>query len=525
MSKKILNSKEARAKLLAGVKKLAASVKITLGPKGRNVVLDRLYSSPLITNDGVTIAKEIELEDRFENMGAAIVKESAILANDIAGDGTTTATILTEVIVEEGLKATDEGINPIVLNSGLKKATEIVTNHLEKIAKPVCTKEELSHVATISAGREDIGNLIADTLYKVGTDGAVTISESKTSSSHATFVQGMQFDRGYLSPYMVTNNEKMVAEYNDAYILVTDKKIGSMQDILPILENIASSGKGLLIIADDIDQEVLSTLVLNKLRGNLNCVAVKCPLFGEKRKHLLSDIAILSGAKFISTETGEELNATSLQDLGRAKTIKVTKDSTLIVGGAGDENAIEERKNQLRFQLQEAEDYEKDALKERLAKLAGGVAVINVGANSEVEMKELKLRIEDALSAAKAARISGVVAGGGIALLSCLSALDNANISTEEQAGFDIIKKALQAPIMQILSNAGIDGISVIKELNNKSTEYGYDARTNSFVNMFEAGIIDPMLVTKTAIISACSVACTLLTTECIITDNELPKQ
>ncbi len=526
MSKDILNSIKAREKLLTGVKKLSQSVKITLGPKGRNVVLDRLYASPLITNDGVTIAKEIELPDRFENLGAAIVKEAAIKTNDIAGDGTTTATILTEVMVEEGIHATEKGINPISIISGMKKTTDAIANYLENTSRKITTEEDLANVATISAGNEDIGRLIANTLFKVGRDGAVTISESKTANTHASIVQGLEFDRGFLSPYMATNTEKMTAEYNDPFILVTDKKITNIQEILHILEQIASSGKSLLIIADDIEQEVLSSIVLNKLRGNLNCVAVKCPLFGEKRKQFLDDICVITGSTFISSDTGEQLQNCTLEKLGSAKTIKVNKDTTIIIGGKGEESKIEERKNTLRAMIKNTEDYEKDKLEERLAKLAGGVAVINVGANSEIEMKELKLRIEDALSAAKAARKNGVVAGGGIALFSALKVIDNLELSSDEIVGADIIKKALVAPLKQILENAGIESSKVINSLKEKtSSSFGYDAKTNAFVDMFDAGIIDPSLVTKTALLSACSVASTLLTTECIIVEKDQPKE
>ena len=526
MSKNILLSTEAREKLLSGVKKLAGSVKITLGPKGRNVVLDRLYTTPLITNDGVTIAREIELADRFENMGAAIVKESAIKTNDIAGDGTTTATILTEVMIEEGMKKLEDGESPITLKEGMKKAVDCVLKHIEKISRPIHTLEDLSNVATISAGNEEIGKLIAKTLFDVGADGAVTISESKTAQTYATYVQGLEFDRGFLSPYMANNSEKMIAEYNDCYILVTDKKITNLQELFPILEQIANNGKNLLIIADDLEQDVLSALVLNKLRGNLNCVAVKCPLFGEKRKSFLDDICIVTGATLASNETGENLSTFSLNNLGKAKSIRVSKDSCLIIGGEGNLDKIEERKNNIKAQLQTAEDYDKEKLEERLAKIAGGVGVINVGAGSEVEMQELKLRVEDALSAAKSARKEGVVAGGGIALFSAIKVIENEEILPEDKAGFDVIKKALSSPLEQILTNAGIEGMSVIKILNEKQDGiYGYNAKDNSFTDMFAAGIIDPALVTKTALLSALSVASSLLTTECIIAENEIPKQ
>lgn len=522
MSKKILNSTEAREKLLNGVQKLASCVKITLGPKGRNVVLERLYAPPLITNDGVTIAREIELEDKFENLGASIVKESAIKTNDIAGDGTTTATILSESIIEQGISALNDGVSPILLNNGIKKATDAVLKHIESTSRKIDTKEDLSHVATISAGREDIGELIADTLFKVGPDGAVTISESNTTKTHATFVEGLEFDRGYTSPYMVTNSEKMIAEYTNAYILVTDNKISSLQELLPILEHLSATGRALLIIADDYDQEALSGLVVNKLRGNLNCIAVKSPLFGEKRKQFLEDISIITGANFITHDAGMSLASATIEDLGSAKNIIVSKDSTLIIGGNGEKDKIEERKNSLRAQLAKSEGYDKDKIEERLAKLSGGVAVINVGANSEIELKELKLRIEDALSAAKAARKEGVVAGGGIALLSSLKVLDNLQVPSDEQIGVDIVRNAITQPLLQILKNAGVDGLSVIENLQkNNSFSYGYDARTNTFLDMFEAGIIDPALVTKSALISACSVATTLLTTECVIIDQQ----
>lgn len=526
MSKQILQSTAAREKLLAGVKKLSGAVKITLGPKGRNVVLDRQYATPLITNDGVTIAKEVELPDKFENMGAAIVKECAIKTNDIAGDGTTTATLLSEVMIDEGIKCLQSGENPINLKQGMKLATDFVTKELDKKSKPVASKEDLSHVASISAGSDEIGDLIATTLFDVGSDGAVTICESKTSKTFASKTQGLEFDRGYMSPYFVTDNEKMIAEYSDVFVLVTDKKLTSMQEILHLLEQIAQNGRSLLIIAEDIEQEALSSLVLNKLRGNLSVVAVKCPLFGEKRKQILDDIAVVTGGKFICTETGEKLSSMSLEDLGQAKLVRVSKDSTLIVEGKGDAAKVEERKAELRNQLTNADGYDKEKLQERLAKLSGGVAVINVGANTEVEMHELKLRIEDALSSAKSARQCGVVAGGGLALFNCLQALENFDCNPIYNCGVQVIKKAITAPLKQILINAGLDYQSILDKLISSNDEnYGYDAKTNTYVNMFDAGIIDPVLVTKTALSSACSVASTLLTTECLISTTVEDKQ
>ena len=526
MSKQILQSTTAREKLLAGVKKLSGAVKITLGPKGRNVVLDRQYATPLITNDGVTIAKEVELPDKFENMGAAIVKECAIKTNDIAGDGTTTATLLSEVMIDEGIKCLQSGENPINLKQGMKLATDFVTKELDKKSKPVASKEDLAHVASISAGSDEIGNLIATTLFEVGSDGAVTICESKTSKTFASKTQGLEFDRGYMSPYFVTDNEKMIVEYSDVFVLVTDKKLTSMQEILHLLEQIAQNGRSLLIIAEDIEQEALSSLVLNKLRGNLSVVAVKCPLFGEKRKQILDDIAVVTGGKFICTETGEKLSNMSLEDLGQAKLVRVNKDSTLIVEGKGDAAKVEERKAELRNQLANADGYDKEKLQERLAKLSGGVAVINVGANTEVEMHELKLRIEDALSSAKSARQCGVVAGGGIALFNCLQALENFDCNPIYNCGVQVIKKAITAPLKQILINAGLDYQPILDKLISSNDEnYGYDAKTNTYVNMFDAGIIDPVLVTKTALSSACSVASTLLTTECLISTTVEDKQ
>lgn len=527
MSKKILNGDEARRALEKGVNTLADAVKITLGPKGRNVVLEKKLSTPLITNDGVTIAKEIELEDPFENLGANLIKEVSIKTNDVAGDGTTTAAVLAQAIVKEGLKNFAAGANPIILRNGILKCVEKIKEILLSVSKKVETSKEIEQIASISAADENVGKLICEAFEKVGKDGVITLDESKTMKTELSVVEGMQFGRGYLSPYMSTDMDKMVAELDNAYILITDKKISSMQDIIPILEKIVSEGAKLLIISDEIESETLAMIVLNKLRGTFACVAVKAPSFGENRKEILQDIATLTGGKFISEDLGLDLKQVELTDLGRAKLVKVDKENTTIVEGFGEKQNIEKRKQQIKNQLEvETSDYEKDNLKDRLAHLSGGVGVIKVGAPTEVEMQEKKLRIEDALSATRAAMIDGIVPGGGVALLKVSNEIEEyiKTLSGEEQTGAKIVKKALFAPINQICTNAGISGDVVINEIvNNKDKDFGYDALNEKFGNMFEMGIIDPTKVTISALENAASVAATLLTTETLIVeDNKL---
>ena len=523
MAKQILYGEEARKALEKGVNTLADTVKITLGPKGRNVVLDKKFASPLITNDGVTIAKEIELENPFENMGAQLIKEVSVKTNDVAGDGTTTASVLAQAIIREGNKNFVAGANPIVLKKGIQKAVDCVCCELDKMSKPVKSNKEIAQVASISAGDESIGALISEAMEKVGKDGVITIEESKTINTELCVVEGMQFDRGYLSAYMCSDMEKMEAVMENTLILVTDKKISSVQEILPLLEQVVKTGEKLLIIADDVDGDALAMLVLNKLRGSFNCVAVKAPSFGDKRKAILEDIAVLTGATVISSELGYEFKDANLDMLGRAKNVVVTKDTTTIVEGYGNQEILNTRIENIRTQLKnETSDYEKEKLTERLASLAGGVAVIKVGAATEVEMKEKKLRIEDALSATKAATADGVVAGGGVALLKTIPAVEKmANtLSGDEKTGAQIIARSIEEPLRQIAKNCGVDGgviVNQIKASNNNS--YGYDALNDKFVDMFESGIIDPTKVTKSALINASSVASTLLTTECLVAD------
>lgn len=523
MAKQIKFGEEARRALEAGVNVLADTVKVTLGPKGRNVVLDKKYGTPLVTNDGVTIAKEIELPNAFENMGAQIIKEVSTKTNDVAGDGTTTAAILAQAIIKEGLRNVAAGANPIILRKGIFKATEIAVSELKKISKPVASKVGISQVASISAGDEEVGVLVSDAMAKVGNDGVITVEESKTMKTELTLVEGMQFDRGYASPYMVTNPDKMVAELDDPLILITDKKISNIQEILPLLEQVVQSGKKLLIIAEDIEGEALATLVLNRLRGAFTCVAVKAPGFGDRREAMLEDIAILTGGQVITEKLGYELKEAKINMLGKAKQVKIDKDNTTIVEGAGEQSKIKARIKSIKAQIAETtSDYDREKLQERLAKLAGGVAVINVGAATEVEMKEKKLRIEDALAATRAAVEEGIVPGGGVALLSAIPALNKliATLSGDEKTGAQIILKAIESPIRQIAINAGVDGgIVVDKILTANKVNFGYDALKDEYGDLVEKGIIDPTKVTRFALQNAASVASTLLTTESVIAD------
>ena len=525
MSKQIISGFEAIKKLESGVRKLAGAVKITLGPKGRNVVLDRKFATPLITNDGVTIAKEISLSDPFENMGANLIKEVSIKTNEVAGDGTTTACILAESIVSEGVKNYTAGANPIILRKGIQKGIETATAHLKEISTPVSSAKEIYQVASISAGDEEIGKLISEGFENVGRDGVITVEESKTLKTELKIVEGMQFDRGYLSPYMVTNTDKMECILNDSYILITDKKIKNLTEIIGVLERVSQSGKGLLIIAEDIENEVLSTLVLNKLRGALNVVAVKAPGYADKRKALCEDIAVLTKGTFICDELGFDLKDTDITKLGYANSIKVTKDSTTISGGAGTKEALDNRVSEIKGQIEQADnEFDKNRLQERLAKLTGGIAVIYVGSATEVEMQEKKLRIEDAIEATKSATQEGIVCGGGIALLQCVDSVQNLvnNLSGDEKTGAEIVLKSLYAPIKMITQNAGVDGGVVINNiLTHNSPNFGYNALTNEYVDMLESGIIDPTKVTRSALENAGSVASTLLTTEVLICDQE----
>ncbi|MBQ3876490.1 MAG: chaperonin GroEL [Oscillospiraceae bacterium] len=523
MAKQILHSEEARQALKKGLDKLADTVKVTLGPKGRNVVLDKKYGSPLITNDGVTIAKEIELEDPFENMGAQLVKEVATKTNDSAGDGTTTATLLAQVLVKNGLQVVSTGTNPMVIKKGISKAVDAAVNSLTKNSKKVSGTEDIERVATISAGDGMIGRLIADAMEKVTSDGVITVEESKTAETYSEVVKGMQFDRGYVSPYMVTDTDKMEAIIDDAYILITDRKISSIQDILPLLEQVVNSGKKLVIIAEDIEGEALATLIVNRLRGTFVCVAVKAPGFGDRRKEMLRDIAILTGGEEISEELGLDLKETKLEQLGQARQVKVQKENTIIVDGLGNKADVQARIAQIRTQIENTtSDFDKEKLQERLAKLSGGVAVIKVGAATEVEMKEKKLRIEDALAATKAAVEEGIVAGGGTALINAIPAVSELTNSLEgdEKIGANILLKSLEEPTRQIVQNAGFEP-SIIVEKIKESTKvgFGFDAGTGKYVDMIEAGIVDPTKVTRSALENAASVASMILTTESLVTD------
>ncbi len=525
MAKEIKFGMEARNALLNGVDKLADTVKITLGPKGRNVVLDKKYGAPLITNDGVTIAKEIELEDPMENMGAQLVKEVAIKTNDAAGDGTTTATLLAQAMIHEGMKNITAGANPMDVRKGMQKAVATAVDALKTNSKKVNGSADIARVGTVSAGDEVIGNLIADAMEKVTADGVITVEESKTAETYCEVVEGMQFDRGYLSPYMVTDTDKMEAVLDDALILITDKKVSNIQDLLPLLEQIVQTGKKLLLIAEDVEGEALTTLVLNKLRGTFVCVAVKAPGFGDRRKEMLRDIAILTGGEVISSELGLELKDTSIAQLGRARQVKINKENTIIVGGAGDASEIKARVGQIRAAIEvTTSDFDREKLQERLAKLAGGVAVIKVGAATEVEMKEMKLRIEDALNATKAAVEEGIVAGGGTALLNVIPAVQNLLAETEGdvKTGVKIVLKALEEPVRQIASNAGFEGSVIVdKIVNSGKIGYGFDAAKEIYVDMMDAGIVDPTKVTRSAIQNAVSIAATVLTTEATIADKK----
>ncbi len=523
MAKQLKYGEEARKALQKGVDTLADTVKITLGPKGRNVVLERKFGAPLITNDGVTIAKEVELEDAFENMGASMVKEVSTKTNDVAGDGTTTALILAQAMIGEGLKNVAAGANPVILKKGIAGAVSVAVDELKAISKPVKDKNDICQVASISAGDNTVGELISEAMEKVGKDGVITIEESKTMKTELTTVEGMQFDRGYASAYMVTNTDKMEAVLESPVILITDKKISSIQEILPVIEPIAQQGMRLLIIAEEVEGDALAALVVNKLKGVFNCVAVKAPGFGDRRKAMLEDIAILTGGTVISSELGYEFKDVTLDMLGRAGTVKVDKDNTTIINGAGDAKAIENRKQAIKAQIAETtSDYDREKLQERLAKLAGGVAVINVGAATEIEMKEKKLRIEDALNATKAAVQEGIVPGGGIALISTIKALEKfvETLSGDEKTGAEIVLKAVQAPLKQIALNAGLDGAVILNEvLKANKANFGFNALTNEYTDMVASGIIDPTKVTRTALENAGSVAGVFLTTESVVAD------
>ena len=522
MAKEIKFAKDARASLEAGVNKLADTVKVTLGPKGRNVILDKKFGAPLITNDGVTIAKEIELEDKFENMGAQLVKEVATKTNDVAGDGTTTATVLAQAIIREGLKNVTAGSNPILLRKGIKKAVDIAVEELKHNSKEINTEEEIAQVGAISAGDEEVGKLIAEAMKTVGKDGVITIEESKSMVTELESVEGMQFDRGFVSAYMVNDVEKMEAVLENPYILITDKKISNIQEILPLLEELVQHGGKLLIIAEDLEGEALSTLVVNKLRGTFDVVAVKAPAFGDRRKAMLEDLAILTGGRFVSTELSFDLKDVQLEMLGRAQTVKVNKETTTIVGGVGSKEDISHRINQIKMQMADStSDFDREKLAERLAKLSGGVAVVKVGAATEVEMKERKLRIEDALNATKAAVQEGIVAGGGTAFVSVIPAVDKlvASLDGEEKLGAQIIRRALEEPLRQIAINAGLEGSVIIQNVINSDSQMGFDALNEDYVNMIEAGIVDPTKVSRSALQNASSIASVFLTTEAAIAD------
>ncbi len=520
MAKELKYGTEARAALEAGVNKLADTVRVTLGPKGRNVVLDKSFGVPLITNDGVTIAKEIELEDTFENMGAQLVKEVATKTNDVAGDGTTTATVLAQAMIKEGMKNLEAGANPIILRRGMKKATDTAVEAIASMSQKVNGKDQIAKVAAISAGDEEVGNLVADAMEKVSNDGVITIEESKTMQTELDLVEGMQFDRGYISAYMATDMDKMEAVLDDPYILITDKKISNIQEILPILEQIVQSGSRLLIIAEDIEGEALTTLIVNKLRGTFNVVAVKAPGYGDRRKAMLEDIAILTGGQVISEELGLELKDTTLDMLGRAKSVKVQKENTVIVDGEGDKEAIQGRIAQIRSQIEDTtSEFDKEKLQERLAKLAGGVAVIRVGAATETEMKESKLRMEDALNATRAAVEEGIIAGGGSAYIHASKEVAKLaeTLEGDEKTGAKVILKALEAPLYFISANAGLEGAVIINKVKESTPGVGFDAAKEEYVNMVEAGILDPVKVTRSALQNATSVASTLLTTESVV--------
>ena len=527
MAKEILYGEEARRALERGVNQLANTVKVTMGPKGRNVVLDKKYGAPLITNDGVTIARDIELDDAFENMGAQLVKEVATKTNDIAGDGTTTATLLAQAFVREGLKNVTAGANPMVVRKGIAKAVDVAVAEIKKNSQKINGSDDIARVATISSGDEFIGKLIAEAMEKVTSDGVITIEESKTAETYSEVVEGMQFDRGYITPYMITDTEKMEAVIDDAYLLITDKKISNIQEILPLLESIVKSGKKLVIIAEDVEGEALSTLIVNKLRGTFTCVAVKAPGFGDRRKEMLKDIAILTGGTVISSELGYELSEADVSMLGHAAQVKVQKENTIIVGGSGDQKAIRDRVAEIRNEISlSTSDFDREKLQERLAKLAGGVAVIKVGAATEVEMKEKKLRIEDALNATRAAVEEGIVAGGGTAYVNAIPAVakEVSKVEGDEKTGVRIVMKALEEPVKQIAANAGIDGSIVLERIKNaRKVGYGFDAYKEVYCDMIKAGIVDPTKVTRTALQNASSIAAMVLTTESVVADKKEP--
>ena len=522
MAKEIKYGAEARRALEEGVNKLADTVRATIGPKGRNVVLDKSFGAPLITNDGVTIAKEIELEDRFENMGAQLIKEVASKTNDVAGDGTTTATVLAQAMVHEGMKNLEAGANPIILRKGMKKATDVAVEAIAKMSSKVKDKDQIAKVAAISAGDAEVGQMVADAMEKVSNDGVITIEESKTMKTELDLVEGMQFDRGYVSAYMATDMDKMEANLDDPYILITDKKISNIQEILPLLEQIVQAGARLLIIAEDIEGEALTTLIVNKLRGTFNVVAVKAPGYGDRRKEMLKDIATLTGGQVISEELGMELKDTTMDQLGRAKSVKVQKENTVIVDGMGDKNAIADRVAQIKAQIEETtSDFDREKLQERLAKLAGGVAVIRVGAATETEMKEAKLRMEDALNATRAAVEEGIISGGGSAYIHASKAVAKAieELEGDEKTGAKVVLKALEAPLFHISANAGLEGAVIINKVRESEVGTGFDALTEQYVDMVENGILDPAKVTRSALQNATSVASTLLTTESVVAD------
>ena len=527
MAKEIKFNIQAREELKKGVDALADAVKVTLGPKGRNVIIEKKFGAPHITKDGVTVAKEVELEDAFQNMGAQLVKEVATKTNDVAGDGTTTATLLAQALIREGMKNVTAGANPMVLRKGIQKATETAVEAIEKNAKKVSGTKDIARVAAVSSASEQIGSLIADAMEKVTSDGVITVEESKTAETYSEVVEGMMFDRGYITPYMVTDTDKMVAVIDDAYILITDKKISNIQEILPLLEQIVQSGKKLVIIAEDIEGEALTTLILNKLRGTFTCVGVKAPGFGDRRKEMLTDIATLTGGQVISSELGLELKDTTVDQLGRARQVKIDKENTIIVDGAGDSEAIKSRVSQIRNQIETTtSDFDREKLQERLAKLAGGVAVIKVGAATEVEMKEQKMRIEDALAATKAAVEEGIVAGGGTALIDAIPAVKAYvdSVDGDEKTGAAIVLKALEEPVRQIAANAGLEGSIIIEHLKAKNTVgYGYNALTDTYGDMIDEGIVDPTKVTRSALQNASSVASTVLTTESLVADIKEP--
>ncbi len=521
MAKEIKFSEEARRSMLRGVDALANAVKVTLGPKGRNVVLEKKFGSPLITNDGVTIAKEIELEDAFENMGAQLVKEVATKTNDVAGDGTTTATVLAQAMIREGLKNVTAGANPMAIRKGIEKAVAAAVTELKTISRPVEGRSSIAQVAAISSGDEEVGQLIADAMEKVGNDGVITVEESKGFTTELEVVEGMQFDRGYISPYMITDTDKMEATLENPFILITDKKIGNIQEILPVLEKVVQSGKQLVIIAEDVEGEALATLVVNKLRGTFTCVAVKAPGFGDRRKAMLQDIAALTGGQVITEELGLELKSTRIDQLGSARQVRVSKENTIVVDGAGEKSDIDARINQIKAQLEETtSEFDKEKLQERLAKLAGGVAVIKVGAATETELKERKLRIEDALNSTRAAVEEGIVSGGGVALMNVFQAVNQVSATGDEQTGVNIVSRALEEPVRIISTNAGLEGSVIVERLKKEQVGIGFNAATGEWVNMIQAGIVDPAKVTRSALQNAASVAAMFLTTEAVVADK-----